>query len=157
CRSSPDRGAIGPASRSGRRSRATSRMGEAIRAATKTASDALVARLSGLTDEDLRRPSRLPGWSRLTIVCHLRYGTSAVASMTTLTLDGCEAAFYPLGRSRQRESTLQPQAGETPHDVVRLLAHAAGELDEAWQRVGPDDWTMVVQEPADNPDLGPIT
>jgi maleylpyruvate isomerase len=128
-----------------------------IRAATKAASDALVARLLELTDDELREPSRLPGWNRLTIVCHLRYGASAGASMTRLTVGGREAAFYPLGRSRQRESTLRPASDETPHDAVIGLAHANSDLDEAWQGVGPDDWNNTVREPRDNPDLGPIS
>ncbi|MCY3631850.1 MAG: maleylpyruvate isomerase N-terminal domain-containing protein [bacterium] len=62
--------------------------------------------------------SQLPGWSRLNIVCHLRYGAQASHRMTSDALAGQPTAFYPGGVSAQRPSTLHPGPQESPADVV---------------------------------------
>lgn len=102
---------------------------------------------------DLDTPSLLPGWSRLTIACHLRYGAEAIRQMTLDALAGRPTAYYPGGRSTQRPGTLEPRPGESPADVVTSLRDASAALDDAFDAV--DDWTIVVREPEDNVDLGP--
>ncbi|MEL6983369.1 MAG: maleylpyruvate isomerase N-terminal domain-containing protein, partial [Actinomycetota bacterium] len=59
--------------------------------------------LAELDERRLRDPSHLPGWDRLTIACHLRFGAQASERMTTEALAGAPAAFYPKGRSHQRD------------------------------------------------------
>lgn len=113
--------------------------------------------LSGLKKADLEAPSLLPGWSKLTIACHLRYGAKANQSMTLATLNGEDAAYYPEGRAQQRPSTLEPLGDERPIEVVGSLAGTSANLDSLWQSLEPGQWTLRVQEPADNTDLGPIT
>lgn len=110
----------------------------------------LVDALDGV---DLDAPSHLPGWSRLTIACHLRHGAEAMRRMTLDAIAGRPAAYYPEGRSTQRPGTLEPRGGESPSDVVRSLADASAELDAAWE--GIDKWDITVSEPSDNVDLGP--
>ncbi len=58
--------------------------------------------LRSLDDAALRSPSLLPGWSRLTVACHLRFGAEALLPMTRDALAGKETAYYPQGRERQR-------------------------------------------------------
>lgn len=58
--------------------------------------------LPQLDDLALEAPSQLSGWSRLTILCHLRYGTQALRRMTIDALAGRETSYYPLGREHQR-------------------------------------------------------
>lgn len=111
----------------------------------------LVGRLEGL---DLETPSLLPGWSRLTIVCHLRYGAEAMRQMTIDATAGRPASYYPEGRATQRPGTLVPRPGESPADVVASLHEASAALDTMWSAV--EDWPMAVREPDDNVDLGPI-
>jgi hypothetical protein len=48
----------------------------------------LLEALGRLDDDAMMAPSELPGWSRLTIVCHLRYGASALLRMTRDALAG---------------------------------------------------------------------
>ena len=120
---------------------------DAVDRATHTLVDAL-----GRTDLDA--PSRLPGWSRLTIACHLRYGAEALTRMTRDALDGQPTAYYPEGRTTQRPSTLESRPGESPSDVVRSLRDASTALAGAWTDI--DDWTIAVTEPTGNADLGPI-
>ena len=119
--------------------------------AVQRATDRLVIALEGT---DLRSPSELPGWTRLTIACHLRYGAEALRAMTADTLRGQQASYYPEGRATQRPDTLVPRAGETPADVVASLRSASHALSETWDHV--DDWSQVIVEPPDNLDLGAV-
>jgi hypothetical protein len=67
-------------------------------AAERTAQ--LIAAVRGLDTGALTAASRLPGWSRLTIVCHLRYGASSLLRMTEDVLAGRETAYYRPGEQR---------------------------------------------------------
>lgn len=120
---------------------------DALRTATEAVCDALER-------SDLLGPSLLPGWSRLTIACHLRYGAEALQLMTLDALDGKVTSYYPLGRAAQRDGTLAPRDGESPGDVVASLRRASDVLHDTWDAV--DDWSIVVREPADNVDLGDV-
>jgi hypothetical protein len=107
-------------------------------------------------DDDLRRHSDLPEWSRLTIACHLRYGAEALVRMTRAAVQGLPAAYYPEGRELQRPRTLVPRPGESPHAVVESLGRLGEELHEEWSAVDPTMWDRELIEPPDNRDLGPI-
>lgn len=113
--------------------------------------------LAGAAPETLMGASFLPGWSRLTIACHLRFGAETSRAMTAAALAGHEAAFYPEGRATQRPGTLTPRTNETPSDVVNSLIDASSQLDALWSTLNPDDWALEAREPTDNPDLGSIT
>ncbi len=116
----------------------------------------IVEALTALDDAELTAPSELPGWSRLTIACHLRYGAEALYSMTSATVQGHTTSYYPKGRAKQRPGTLHPLDGEGGHDVVRSLASHSARLSEAWSTIRPENWHRDVVEPDDNPDLGLI-
>ena len=124
-------------------------------AAVRRRTEAVVGALGRLDDDALRAPSALPGWSRLTIACHLRYGAVASARMTRATLAGRPTAYYPEGRARQRPGTLVPSGVESPRDVVATLAGHSRDLDGARSSLDGSAWGLVVVEPRDNPDLGP--
>lgn len=111
------------------------------------------ALVDAVADVDLLAPSLLPGWSRLTIVCHLRYGAEAMRRMTIDALEGRRTAYYPEGRATQRPGTLEPRDGESPADVVQSLEDASAALDRTWSTL-TDEWRTLVQEPDDNFDLG---
>jgi len=115
--------------------------------------DALVEALRQRVD-DLDAPSLLPGWSRLTIACHLRYGAEAMRQMTIDALAGRRASYYPSGRAAQRPGTLVPRDGEDSAAVVSSLARASDLLHETWASVTA--WDTPVVEPDDNPDLGHV-
>jgi maleylpyruvate isomerase len=115
---------------------------------------ATAAVVAALSDTDLNAPSLLPGWSRLTIACHLRYGAEALRSMTDDTLSGRSTSYYPEGRAAQRARTLTPHPGESGRDVVASLDAASDRLHHLWRSVR--DWELTVAEPSNNPDLGPV-
>lgn len=119
-----------------------------VGAATRELCDALG---SGI---DLRAPSDLPGWTRLTIACHLRYGAEAMRRMVGDAVAGRPTSYYPEGRAAQRPATLLPRDGEAPGDVLRSLQDTSAALQSAWEAVR--DWSIMVTEPRDNADLGPF-
>src|SRR3954452_8503950 len=114
----------------------------------------LVDLLGRLDETDLDAPSELPGWSRLTIICHLRYGTGALVRMTRDALAGHETSYYPEGRERQRPRTLQPLPGEPARDVIAGLRAATCELDAQWSVLTSEQWAPRVTQPAANRDRG---
>jgi uncharacterized protein (TIGR03083 family) len=128
-----------------------------VRAAIARRTGDIVEALLDLDDEDLTVRSELPGWSRLTIACHLRYGAEALRRMTGATLSGRPTAYYPQGRARQRAGTLLPNDGEGSRDVVNSLALHSRMLAQAWSAVDAEGWSREINEPEDNPDLGPVT
>jgi uncharacterized protein (TIGR03083 family) len=108
-------------------------------------------------DGSLEGPSNLPGWSRLTVVCHLRYGARALRWMTTDALAGRTTSFYPGGRTNQRPATLQPEDGEEPSAVLASLFMESENLHDQWAQLGMHEWAAAVREPDANPDLGSTT
>ena len=124
--------------------------------AVERATTELLRVLEALSPADLVAPSRLPGWSRCTIVCHLRYGAAASARMTEDALAGRTTAFYPDGRDRQRPGTLALAPGESAGDACRSLRDESGRLGRLWSSVPGGEWGTVVRESAGNPDLGDI-
>lgn len=116
----------------------------------------LLAALGGLDERGLLEPSKLPDWDRLTIVCHLRYGARALQDMTTATLSGDPASYYPHGRQEQRPATLRPGPGESPTDVVASLEQESSELHRRWAALTDQQWQIPIAEPEDREDLGPL-
>lgn len=110
--------------------------------------------MTALGDADLDAPSRLPGWSRLTVACHLRYGAEALRRMTDDGISGQPTSYYPAGRATQRPMTLAPRRGESSADVVASLRDESRALHERWRTV--EEWAIRIVEPSDNPDLGPV-
>lgn len=116
----------------------------------------VVERLRQLTEAELGAPSLLPGWSRLTITSHLRFGAVAFRRLTEGGIAGTATAYYPRGRTAERPLTLLPRPDEKPSDVIDSLESESTALQDLWNRITHDEWDTVVQEPEDNPDLGPL-
>ena len=116
----------------------------------------VVDALCQLGEADLLTPSELPGWSRLTIACHLRYGAETLLRMTRLAIAGEPVAYYPEGRASQRPRTLHPRPGERPTEVIESLASLSDHLRRDWLSLGDGQWRASVTEPEGNPDLGTV-
>lgn len=129
--------------------------GGAIAAAVRSRTAAVVDALRAAGDAGLAAPSALPGWSRLTVACHLRYGARALARLTAAAAEATPAAYYPRGRAAQRPGTLVPAPGEAPTDVVSSLAAVSDALDAAWAGLDEAGWAQPLVEPDGATDLGP--
>lgn len=113
--------------------------------------------MSAFRRAPLHASSVLPGWNRLTIACHLRYGARASYRMTTEALAGVATSFYPQGRSYHRPATLAPDPGEGPDQVVASLDEKSSLLHDSWAKLMPSDWSTQVEEPPGSRDLGRTT
>jgi uncharacterized protein (TIGR03083 family) len=131
--------------------------GAAIVRAIAAGQEAIGRALEPLDEAGLRAPSLLPGWNRLTIVCHIRYGAEAINRMVRSGLAGEPVLFYPEGRTEQRPGTLHPRPGESPHDVVAGFVAASAELDAALLPLRDDDFNVEVHEPEGEFDIGTQT
>src|SRR5690348_1934823 len=92
--------------------------GSVIARAIAAGQRAITQALGNLDDAGLRAPTLLPGWDRLTVMCHLRYGAEAVNRLVRAGLAGEPALYYPEGRTEQRPGTLHPHPGESARGVV---------------------------------------
>jgi uncharacterized protein (TIGR03083 family) len=116
----------------------------------------LVSLLRECDQRVLTDPSELPGWNRLTVVCHLRYGAEANTRMTRDILNGFPTAFYPEG-PEQRPATLTPRSGETFREVITSLEEASTILDTLWETLSGSEWEKPLIEPGGKEDLGSLT
>ena len=130
------------------------RASEVARVAAERTSE-LVDCVRDLNHDELLAPSALPEWNRLAIICHLRYGVTAILRMSRDALAGRETSYYPAGRARQRPTTLTPAPTEAPEDVIEDWERVAHALDDEWASLD-QRWATEVIEPRDNPDLGTI-
>jgi hypothetical protein len=110
--------------------------------------------LRALSEDELHQHSELPEWSRLNLVCHLRFGAEALIRMTGSAIQDIPVAYYPEGRDRQRPQTLVPKPGESPQEVVESFAQLSGELAVQWSCLPSAAWDRDIVEPPENPDLG---
>lgn len=106
---------------------------------------------------DLHAPTELPGWDRLTLLCHLRYGAHTTRQMISATIESRPSAYYPGGRGLQREHTLQPERGESPHHVLPALREECEALHAVCLGLGEEAWQRRVIEPEPGAGLGPVT
>ena len=68
--------------------------GTVIAAAVAARHRELASALEAIDPKTPLEASELPGWNRLTNVCHLRYGAQATKRMTRDALVGLPTAFY---------------------------------------------------------------
>ena len=101
---------------------------------------AVAGALQKLTDDDLREPSSLPGWTRAHVVAHLARNADALVNLCTWARTGIETPMYP---SREvRDAGIETTAAlATPdlrvdlRDGAARLAEAVAVLpEEAWDR-----------------------
>lgn len=107
--------------------------------------------VAALDQAMLDRPARAPGWSRLNVLCHLRYGAVASHQITDATLAGRAASFYPGGRDLQRPYTLEPALGEPPLHVVPSLRDECAGLLGTWRGLAAPSWELPVAGDEDDP------
>jgi maleylpyruvate isomerase len=103
--------------------------------------------LEGLTDEQARADSLLPGWTRGHVVTHIARNADALVNLTVWVRTGVETPMYP---SREvRAATIEAQSGRPASELIadvheanrRFMAAVEGLSDEDWKKTwgGPDD------------------
>jgi maleylpyruvate isomerase len=96
----------------------------------------------GLTDDDLRAPSALPGWTRAHVIGHLARNAEALVRLATWARTGVRTPMY--ANREQRAAEIESSAALAP-DVLRgQLKSTAAELQDALAALDPTTWQAEV-------------
>lgn len=96
----------------------------------------LLETLSRLTDDDVRRPSLLPGWTRGHVATHLARGGNALRNL----LDGQPAYVSP----QARKADIEAGAGRTAAELAADVRASAAAFRETALALPDDGWTRVL-------------
>jgi maleylpyruvate isomerase len=93
------------------------------------ASTRYLGALTELTDEDVRTPSRLPGWSRGHVITHVARNADALCNLLHWAETGVENPMY--ASQEQRDADIEAGAGRTAHDLRVDASASSGRLLQA--------------------------
>jgi maleylpyruvate isomerase len=100
-------------------------------------------RLESMTDDELRGPSSLPGWSRAHLTGHLARNAEALARLATWARTGVETPMYA---SRHQRGEEIERSARQPASVLRSDAlSTARQLDEALAALDGETWSSLVR------------
>ena len=111
--------------------------------------DAATARLlgtaRGFTDEDVRRPSSLPGWTRGHVLTHVARGADAIRNL----LDGVRTGVpgTPYASQRARDEAIEAGSGRDAAALVGDLIASAERFRTAASLVPVGEWARPVALP----------
>lgn len=104
----------------------------------------LRALLDGVTEDAVRGPSALPGWTRGHVLSHIEGIGVALARQARYAMRDELVEVYDGGRPA-RDAAIEAGASRTAA-VLRAAVHAAlDEAETAWAAVGPGDWGRAVR------------
>jgi maleylpyruvate isomerase len=103
----------------------------------------LLAVIDELTDDDLRAPSSLPGWTRAHVVGHLARNAEALTRLASWARTGVETPMYADREQRSREIE---RSAELPRETLRAeVAGTAAALAEALAELADAQWSAEVR------------
>lgn len=100
--------------------------------------------LTGLTEDAVREPSALPGWTRGHVLTHIEGVGLALARQARYALRGRLIDVYDGGRPA-RDAAIEAGRGRSAQVLTVALDNALDEVEASWSAVGPDDWTRPVR------------
>jgi maleylpyruvate isomerase len=106
------------------------------------ATSALVATASGLSDQQAREPSLLPGWSRGHVLTHLARNADGLRNLLIWARTGVVTPQYPDGETRDRD--IEAGSGRPAADLAADVVQSAAALAAEAARLTPDHWTAEV-------------
>jgi maleylpyruvate isomerase len=101
------------------------------------ATASLLRTLGGLTDEQARQPSLLPGWSVGHVLTHLARNADSVVRMVEAAQRGEVVPQYAEG---QREREIEEGAGRPALDLVDDVTRAGEAVARTWAATSDDVW-----------------
>jgi uncharacterized damage-inducible protein DinB len=99
----------------------------------------LLASAEGLADDQVRAPSRLPGWSVGHVLSHLARNAEGHARRLEAALAGQDLPRYP-GGSSQRDSEIAAGASKSAAELAADLAETSHRLEDVWARSAAAGW-----------------
>lgn len=85
--------------------------------------------LSDLSDDDMRAPSLLPGWTRGHVVTHLSRNADALGNLLRWAETGVERYMYE--SAEQRDADIEAGAGRSAHELRVDASASAGRFVQA--------------------------
>lgn len=104
------------------------------------AHERFVQAIDSLTDEHMRSPSLLPGWSIGHVLTHVARNADSHVRRTDAALRGEFVDQYPGGLAG-RSAEIEAGAGRTAPDVIDDVRRSASEVDRAWRDLSPGAWS----------------
>lgn len=98
----------------------------------------LTARLDGLTDEQVRGPSRLPGWTRGHVLAHIAGVGNAVARQIENASGGREPVDFYDGGQAGRDAAIEAAAGDPAAVHLARVDATLARLRKAFTRLTPE-------------------
>ena len=95
--------------------------------------------IAGLTDEEARSPSRLPGWSIGHLLTHVARNADSHLLRTRGALAGEVVDQYP-GGAAERSGAIDAGAGRPASELVDDVRSSSAAVDAAWSDVPPAAW-----------------
>ncbi|HTX00730.1 MAG TPA: maleylpyruvate isomerase N-terminal domain-containing protein [Acidimicrobiales bacterium] len=99
----------------------------------------LIARVEPLGDEQVRAPSRLPGWSVGHVLTHLARNAEGMSRRLEAALRGEDLPRYP-GGPAQRDGDIASGAARSAGELAADVAGTARRLEEVWAESAAAGW-----------------
>ncbi|MEO3782844.1 maleylpyruvate isomerase N-terminal domain-containing protein [Actinocorallia sp. B10E7] len=110
----------------------------------------LLATAGRLTDEEVRRPSLLPGWTRGHVLTHVARGGDALRNLLVWARTGVETQAYA---SREaRDEAIEAGSGRPAAEHVKDIAGSAEAFRSEVAAMPEDSWEFTLRVPG-IPDL----
>jgi maleylpyruvate isomerase len=95
--------------------------------------------MDNITDQVVRSPSRLPGWTVAHVLTHLARNADGHVRRLQGALGGEDVPRYP-GGTAQRDGDIDEGARRPALDIVSDLSTAQHQLEDVWDRSGAAGW-----------------
>jgi maleylpyruvate isomerase len=112
-------------------------------AGVRASQAAFEAALPDITDDDVRRPSLLPGWSRGHVLTHVARNADGATRMLRAAADGVVGEQYP-GGWEERNGDIDAGSSRPVAEIVDDIVASARRLDSAIVAMPSDAWERPV-------------
>lgn len=96
-----------------------------------------------LSDDDMRAPSRLPGWSRGHVLTHLARNADGGRNLLIWARTGVETPEYPSLAARAEQ--IEAGAGRGAAELLADLRSSAAAFAAEYRKMPPDAWERTVR------------
>jgi maleylpyruvate isomerase len=95
--------------------------------------------INGMSDEEMRQPSLLPGWTVGHVLTHVARNADSHVRRVTAARRGEMVDQYP-GGYPAREAEIEAGSVRPAAEIVEDVRRSAGAVDEAWRALPPEAW-----------------
>lgn len=111
------------------------------------AHDQMMVTLAALHQDNVREPSRLPGWTRGHVAAHIALNAESHARMLEAAARGERAVQYP-GGAQQRAADIETTARLPAHGLRERIATSNDRLEAAWEAMPAGAWAGEGETPS---------